>query len=560
LIEARGALPVVWCIPCQRGGLLLEFDSEPGFLERYAIRSFDAFQALGQFGVLVLYLHPRQFRTEVELATHVGLQEMLGEEINCSIGDWRFVGVIDKVETNTQAQIFKLTARDGLAKLDNEFGSRVFSESTVDDVVSALMPSGQGHECVGDIGSQQTRLAIQYQETNYAFLKRFLSSVGAQVWCAGDTIYVGNATTSDSFTQRLGRDISNFTVETRLGPESVSVDSVPYASNNSIEQSQHNLANEQYGPVQDDVISRRSDTQTESTLHVTHEDSSYDDTAQMAQRFLRSRAGGRFSLTGHSTQPVTLGASLAIENYDTEAEEVTDTEQTVVTRISLHGERADDVHLWSIRAENPQALLRQDEPQADRVMKAAAIVDDVDDPLNTNRVKVYFPWDGNEASTPWLRVATPYWGDDHAHFLPPKLGDTVMVTWGQSDTDPVIVGALPSGQELDLNDQTFALKTADGQKITIGEDNIKLLNEAGGGGSSIEILGDQLVITASNGQTATVGSDSIVLDNGSGCTIELTSSGITVSGTMVEISNSAGASIALNGPTVSINNGALDIT
>lgn len=145
-------------------------------------------------------------------------------------------------------------------------------------------------------------------------------------------------------------------------------------------------------------------------------------------------------------------------------------------------------------------------------------------------------------------------------FLPPKLGDTVLVTWGQMDTDPVIIGALPSGQELDLNDQTFALKTADGQKITIGEDNIKLLNEAGGGGSNVEILGDQVVVTASGGQTATVGSDSIVLDNGSGCTIELTSSGITISGTMVEISNSAGASIALNGPTVSINNGALDIT
>ncbi len=539
---------------------MLEFENEPAFLERYAIRSFDAFQTLGQCGELVMYLHPRQFRTEVELATHVGLQEALGEEISCSIGDWSFVGVIDKVETNTQSQMFKLTARDGLAQLENAFGSRVFSESTVDDIVSELMPSGQSHECVGDIGSQQNRLMIQYQETNQAFLKRFLNTVGAQVWCAGDTIYVGNAPTSGSFTQRLGRDITNFTVETRLGPESVSVDSVPYANNNSIEQSSHDLASEQYGPVQDDVISRRSDTQAESTLHVTHEDSSYEDTTQIAQRFLRSRAGGRFSLTGHSSLPVTLGAALAIENYDRESEEVTDTEQTVVTQISLHGERSDDVHLWAIRAENPQALLRHNETIPDRVIKAAAIVDDVDDPLNTNRVRVYFPWDRNEASTPWLRIATPYWGDDHAYFLPPKLGDTVLVTWGQMDTDPVIIGALPSGQELDLNDQTFALKTADGQKITIGEDNIKLLNEAGGGGSNVEILGDQVVVTASGGQTATVGSDSIVLDNGSGCTIELTSSGITISGTMVEISNSAGASIALNGPTVSINNGALDIT
>jgi uncharacterized protein involved in type VI secretion and phage assembly len=541
---------------------LLQFESEPAFLERFAIQSFDAFQAVGQPGVLTLDLHPRSFRSEIEMETHRSLQEMMGEELRCTIGDWSFVGVVEKIESNTQAQIFRLTARDAMARLENAFGSSVYSEATVDDVVGALLVDGTGHECLGNVGSQQTRLAIQYQETNLAFLKRFVNTVGAQVWCAGETIYVGNTPTSDSFTLRLGRDVTGFTVETQLGPESVSVDSVPYASNNSIEQSEYSLGDsddDEYGSVQDDVISRRSEFQTETTLHVTHEDSSFEDTGQMAHQFLRSQAGGRFSIVGHSSVPVTLGARLSIENYDFEAEEVGDTEVAVVTRINLHGRRSDDVHTWTFRAENPQALLRHDEPLADRLVKAAAIVQDVDDPLDTNRVKVYFPWDRNEAESPWLRIATPYWGDDHAHFSPPKLGDTVLVLWGQRDADPVIVGALPSGQELDLNDQTFALKTADGQKITVGEDNIKLLNEAGGGGSSIEILGDQIVISAANGQTVTIGNDSIVLDNGSGCTIELGSSGITISGMSLDLSNSAGAGISFSGPSVSINNGALEI-
>jgi hypothetical protein len=88
---------------------LLEFEGEPGFLERYSVTSFDAVQALGKIGVLTLDLHPRGYRSELEFDTHLGLQEMMGEEIQCGIDDWSFKGVVVKIETNTQEQMFRLT-------------------------------------------------------------------------------------------------------------------------------------------------------------------------------------------------------------------------------------------------------------------------------------------------------------------------------------------------------------------------------------------------------------------------------------------------------------------
>ena len=539
---------------------MLQFEGEPSFLERYVVRSFEVTQVLGRVGVLTLNLHPRAAHAELELETHCNLQEALGEEITCNIDEWQFVGVVEKVRTSVQYGTYTLKVRDALSKLEQTFASRVFAEQTVDDIVSTLMPSGQNYECLGDMGSTQTRFAIQFQESNLAFLKRVLNGVGGQIWCAGDTIYVGAQPTGESYELRLGRDLQGYTVETKLGPERVSVDGVPYASDNSLEQSDVELSSEQYGSVQDGAIQRRSDHQTESTLHVTHEDSSYEDTSQIAQHFLRSQAYGRFKFIGHGTTPVTLGGALAIENFDRVADETRDTEQTVITRIDVMGEWTSSRHEWTIEAQNPQSLVGRDEPVPNRMIKSTAIVNDVDDPLSTNRIKVYFPWDPNQTSSPWLRVSTPSWGTDHVHYLPPEIGDTVLVVWGQRETDPVVLGSVPTNTEFDMRDETFALTTVEGQKLTVGEDHIKFSNEAQGGSTEIEMATDNVVIRTGNGQTITVGSDSIMIDNGSGCTAELASSGITISGTQVEISNSAGASITLNGPTVSINNGALEVT
>jgi uncharacterized protein involved in type VI secretion and phage assembly len=533
---------------------LLEFEGEPGFLERYSVASFNAFQALGQPGELTLNLHPREVLGETQFEIHVGLQEMLGEKLECSIDKWSFAGIVEKVETNPDNDWFCLTVRDVLSKLDQEYSSRVFSEQTIDDIVSALMPEGQSHECLGDSGSAQVRLAIQYQESSLSFLKRLLATVGGQIWCAAGTVYVGSSpTTEKPFTLRLGRDITDYTVATQLGPESVGVDAIPYADDNTIEQSSHSLAGAQYGSVQDDAISRRESSQTQSTIHVTHEDSSFDDAGQAAQRFLRSQASGRFTLSGQTTKPVSLGAKLSIET-------VNGKEQTVVTQVGVQGHRAETTHAWSIQAENPESLLSSGEPSPDRMIKSSAIVNDVEDPLNTNRVKVYFPWDPNESSTPWLRVSTPYWGTNHMHYLPPKLGDTVLVAWGQRDMDPLVIGSVMAGQELDMTGETFLLKTAEDQLIQVREEYVRLFNGARGGGTELLVEPDRIVVNAANGQTVTIGSDGILLDDGAGCSVEMTSSKVSILASTVEISNTAGAKISLSGPTVSVNNGALEVT
>lgn len=538
---------------------MLTFEGKPKFLEKFRVVGYQATQAFGEIGMLSVSLRPLKFRTELELETHVELQEMLGEALECKIGEWKFAGTVESVETRTHENFFWLILRDPLAKLDKVFMSRVFTDQTLGDIASEVIPSNLDFQFLGGCDSYKLRLAVQFRESSFAFLKRLLHGVGGQIWCSGGVIYLGTAPLEETVTMRLGRDISDFTIETGLGPEKVGVDSIPYIDKNTVQRTDVELTSKKWGDVQAAVIDLRKKHDETRSIHIVHEDAGYEDTGQMAHRLLRSQASGRFRLAGQLKVPVSLGATLKIENtHEGDSGGNVLTEETVVTYV-VGGNSGETTDTWGIVAENPESMLDPKDVTPDRLITSTAIVEDADDPQKMNRVRVYFPWDVTQNSTPWLRVATPSWGADHAHYIPPKIGDTVLVSWGQRDMDPVVMGSVPAGDELDLSSETMVLKTVEGHTVTVGKNNIKIVNEAEGGGTELEILPDQVVVNTKKGQSVTIGSDSLKLENGANCSIEIQSSKIVISASEVEISTAAGASVKLSGPQVSINNGALEV-
>jgi len=549
-----------------KGIVLLTFDGDPKFLENFRVARYQLVQAMGEIGRVVVSLSPLKFRAELELESHLELQESLGEELTCLVDDWKFVGTVESVETKTQAGLFQITVCDALSQLDKTISSQVFTDQTLGDIAAEIIPSSHDFQFLGGCDSFKLKVAIQYGESNFAFLKRLVNDVGGQVWCTGGVIYLGTAGLEDSVTMRLGRDISDFSIRTGLGPEKVVVDSVPYIDKNTVQRDDIELASKNWGDLQSSAIDLRKkfEGKKEKAFHIVHEDAGYEDTAHLAQRYLRSRASGRLQLTGVVKTPVSIGTSVSVENTwkkpgDGGSGDKVLTEETIVTSMVGVGSTDGTADFWEVELANPEALLDLDDQLPDRQFTSTAIVEDADDPQKMNRVRVYFPWDATQSSSPWLRAATPSWGADHAHFMPPKIGDTVLVSWGLRSMDPVVIGSVSAGDDLDLSDETMVLKTVDGQTVTIGKNNIKIVNEAEGGGTELEILPDQMLVKTKNGQEVTIGSDSLKLDSGSGCTIEVQSAKIVITATEIEIKNSAGASVKLSGPSVSINNGALEV-
>ncbi|NIO02199.1 MAG: hypothetical protein GTO42_08660 [Candidatus Latescibacteria bacterium] len=450
---------------------MLAFEGKPKFLEKYAVAGFEAVQTLGGIGIMNIELHPRQTTEDPPMRAYASVQETLGEEVICKIDDWRFVGTVAGIQYNSDSSGFWLTLTDPLAKFDGVIGSNVFADQVIEDIVSSVAPSDVYLEYLGGSNSLNVKLAIQYQESALRFVKRLLSEFGSQIWCDGETIYVGMSPTSQSYSFKLGKDITEFMIHTHLGAEQVEVESLPYVKNNP-HTSKLELKGGKFGKIQDAAIDlRKKGDNAKKTFHIVHEDTSYDDTTHLANRFLRSQAAGRFVIQGRVMMPIKLGAKVNIQGIGAGSGE----ETAIVRSVQCIGDYDNWEVIWQFEATNPEAVLSDADQQPGALTASTAVVDDTNDDLN--RVRVRFPWDGNQRSTPWLRIAAPSWGKEHMHFLPPRKGDTVLVVWGQNDMDPVVLGCVTAGDKVGQPNATLVLQTVDGQTISIGEDNIKLKNK-----------------------------------------------------------------------------------
>ncbi|MEE9269207.1 MAG: contractile injection system protein, VgrG/Pvc8 family [Candidatus Krumholzibacteria bacterium] len=513
---------------------MLTFEEKPKFLESYSVRGFEVRQTIGEVGSLSVTLHPSKGMPDSELAAHAELQEFFGQEFTCRVEDWKFTGTVEALEFDSESG-FRLILRDAMSRLAQTHTSQVFVDQSLSDVLGTLIPSGVPHECLAGCDSYMINLAIQYQESNLDFLKRLLHGIGGQIWCSAGKIFVATGLTAlqsqqgESFSPvlRLRKEITDYTIRTELGPEKVTVETHPYVENNNAQSTDVELEKAPFGfgKVQDSLIDIRKKNQGDESFHVIHEDAGYDARKRWGEHFLRAHAHGRFLVQGTLRTPVPVGSEVQIAVLDPADGSGKDLETAFIRSINgYHDYRADESS-WQFEAANLEGLYPEKEwPDRRLIASAATVVDTSEnDPLKYNRVKVEFAWDKLRSVTPWLRVATPSWGEEHALYIPPELDDIVLVLWGQVDMDPVVIGSVPAGFEVEDNAASFFFKTVQGQTLTIGENNIKFKNEVDGGGSTMEILPDKIVIGTGDGSGGTIEiqDDKIVITTANGQTVSL---------------------------------------
>jgi uncharacterized protein involved in type VI secretion and phage assembly len=159
-------------------------------------------------------------------------------------------------------------------------------------------------------------------------------------------------------------------------------------------------------------------------------------------------------------------------------------------------------------------LQAEDELQRHKVFGVVvAVVTDNKDPEGMGRVKVSFPWRGEEGQSHWAKVATLMAGKDRGTFFLPEVDDEVLVAFDRGDFDhPYVVGALwnsedrppesnsdgknnirkitsRSGHEIVFNDDETAsqekieIKTNAGHKIVLddssGQEKIEISDKTG---------------------------------------------------------------------------------
>lgn len=160
------------------------------------------------------------------------------------------------------------------------------------------------------------------------------------------------------------------------------------------------------------------------------------------------------------------------------------------------------------------------------VGKFRGSVTSISDPLQIGRIRAEVPDVLGDAESGWAMPCAPFGGSGMGFFALPAVGAGVWIEFEHGDPDyPIWAGC-------------WWATVAEVPPLLLAPPYRKLLIKTEGGNS---VLLDD-----------TPGTGGITLETATGQTISLTAIGI-------EIDNGMGGSIKLEGPKVTVNNGALDV-
>ena len=192
---------------------------------------------------------------------------------------------------------------------------------------------------------------------------------------------------------------------------------------------------------------------------------------------------------------------------------------------------------------------------------APGIVTDNQDPEELGRVKVRFPWLGEENESGWIRIASL-----RGSVFLPELDDEVLVAFEQGDINcPYVIGGLwnnrapPSETNQDGQNNVRTIESRSGHRLAFNDDaqggreRVELRSNAGHeiilddasgeekiiirdktGNNSIEIDSTRNTITIESSMKLKLNAQTIEIEAGSAMTIKANGT-LTLQGTLVQI-------------------------
>lgn len=181
----------------------------------------------------------------------------------------------------------------------------------------------------------------------------------------------------------------------------------------------------------------------------------------------------------------------------------------------------------------PDLLFPKQSPRALGV--AVGLVTNNQDPEGLGRVKVKYPWLGDDDESYWARLVVPMAGNDRGTWFLPEVDDEVLIAFDQGSLDyPYVLGALWNGKDKppesnsDGKNNHRTIKSRSGHIIrmddTDGSEKLEIIDKSGN---------NKIVIDSSQ--------NSVTIESGGD--IKLTAKGkVTLSGNGVEIQSQANGS------------------
>ena len=191
-----------------------------------------------------------------------------------------------------------------------------------------------------------------------------------------------------------------------------------------------------------------------------------------------------------------------------------------------------------------------------------ALVTSTKDPQSLGRVKVRYPWLGEEAEGNWARVTAPMAGKEMGIFFLPEIGDEVLVAFEHGDVRfPYVIGGLWNGKAkppVSVGDEgkndVRMIKSRSGHVVRLsdedGKEKIEIIDKSGKNRVSIDTATNTIIIAAEKDVTISAPNGAIKL---AAQKVEIASSADTKIEAGAGMNVRASADLNLKGAMVNIN-------
>lgn len=282
---------------------------------------------------------------------------------------------------------------------------------------------------------------VQYNETDFQFLKRLAIQYGEWMFYDGDYLKFGELKTSKASLQN-GVNLHHFKVTSRLRPQKVSYKGYDYNMASEIEaqnlEPQNNTQSyiaQNAQQASGSVFDRGN--ANHSFVSNAHESKDIKRIQELSQQ---AKEANVLTYSGLSKIPLQIGGTLSVLKDGIEGE-------FIATRVQHYSKGFGHYECQFEAIPRDVKVPPYTNPLLyPKAETQGAIVTDNNDPSGMGRIKVKFFW--NHESD-WTRLVTPHAGSGKGFYFIPEVGEEVFVSFeGGNPEKPFVIGTQYNGQEI----------------------------------------------------------------------------------------------------------------
>jgi uncharacterized protein involved in type VI secretion and phage assembly len=301
---------------------------------------------------------------------------------------------------------------------------------------------------------------VQYNETNYAFLRRMTERYGEWFYYDGKKLVLGKAQKINiNDPLKLGYDIRHYHYQLSMSHLNFAHAQHNYLEYGNLKNDPKDATANELHNLTDLVFDSSKENYSKETfrhLDAAIAEDNFDETARAAAvEGLGKKAQMMICHATSNRADLKPGSVFTIsESYKNEDGEKSSCEhdELMIYKI-IHTSDDDKDYLnefWAVSAncEKPPYTYGDHLPKAGT---QRAVVKDNKDPEKLGRIRVQFLWQkeqDEEMLTPWIRIAQPHGGGDKGFYFIPEIEEEVMVGFENGNAEkPYVIGTLFHGKQ-----------------------------------------------------------------------------------------------------------------